>query len=166
MNRSRGPAGQRPTDPFRLEHRDIEDRLAEMDRQVGMLSSATRAGQRDAMARFIAFLREHVLTHAEWEEKILYPVVDRRAGSGENRFTASMRHEHTIVARRTDELAAEAEKAEPNAVWFARRADQLLGLLLAHLENEEEILLPVLDWTMTPEDFEREILSRGFPHSS
>src|SRR6266496_4119032 len=142
MNRSKGPTGHRPTDSFRLEHRDIEDQLAEMDRQVGRLFSATPAEQRDSMARFIAFLREHVLTHAEWEEKVLYPVVDRRAGSGENRFTASMRHEHTIVARRTD---------------------QLLGLLLAHLENEEEILLPVLDWTMTPEDFEREVFSKGFP---
>jgi hemerythrin-like domain-containing protein len=166
MNRSNGPAGQRPTDPFRLEHRAIEDRLSEMDRLVGLLPSASPAEQRGTMASFVSFLREHVLTHAEWEEKVLYPVVDRRAGSGENCFTASMRHEHAIVARQTNELAAEVEKAQPNAVWFARRADQLLGLLLAHLENEEEILLPVLDWTMTSEDFEREILSRGFPHPS
>jgi len=163
MNRPNSPGGQRPTDPFRLEHRDIEDRLAEVERQIGRLPSADAGERRRIMAQVLNFLREHVLLHAEWEEKVLYPVVDRRAGSGAHRFTACMRQEHAVVARWTDELAAEAGKPEPDATRFARRADQLLGLLLAHLESEEEILLPVLDWTMTPEDFEREVFSKGFP---
>jgi hemerythrin-like domain-containing protein len=163
MNGSRGAAGQRPTDPFRLEHRDIEDRLAEIDRQIARMPSADPEEQKRTMALIVAFLREHVLLHAEWEEKVLYAVVDRRAGSGAHRFTACMRQEHAIIARWTSELAAEAGKPEPDPVAFARRADQLLGLLLAHLENEEEVLLPVLDWTMTPEDFEREVFSKGFP---
>ncbi len=162
-DRTKGPAGQRPTDPFRLEHRDIEDRLAEVERQIGGLPAAPPVEQRRTMTHILVFLREHVLLHAEWEEKVLYPVVDRRAGSGAHRFTASMRQEHAIVARWTEELASEAAKPEPDATRFARRADQLLGVLQAHLENEEEVLLPVLDWTMTPEDFEREIFSRGFP---
>ncbi len=156
-------AGQRPTDPFRLEHRDIEDRLAEVERQIGLLPTSEPGERRRTMAQVLRFLREHVLLHAEWEEKVLYPVVDRRAGSGAHRFTACMRQEHAVIARWTDELAAEAGKSEPDAAAFARRADQLLGVLLAHLENEEEILLPVLDWTMTPEDFEREVFSKGFP---
>lgn len=161
MSKAKASGGQRATDPFRLEHRDIADLLADFENQIGKLPEADREERKQTMTRVIAFLRGHVLPHAAWEERVLYPAVDRRAGSGENRFTATMRHEHAIVARWTDELAREAFRAEPDAVWFARRADRLLGLLQAHVENEEEVLLPVLDWTMTAEEFENEILSKG-----
>ena len=163
MSPSKASPGQRATDPFRLEHRDIADRLADFECQIGLLPGAGREARKQTMTRIVAFLHGHVLPHAAWEEQVLYPAVDRRAGSGENRFTAAMRHEHAIVARWTDELAREASLPDPDPVWFARRADRLLGLLLAHLENEEEVLLPVLDWTMTAEDFENEILLKGPP---
>jgi hypothetical protein len=50
-----------------------------------------------------------------------------------------------------------AASASPDAAAFVRRADNLLGLIWAHFEEEEMVLLPVLDETMTPEQFEREV---------
>ena len=43
---------------------------------------------------------------------------------------------------------------------FARRAMHLVGLLRGHFEVEEQVLLPVLDRTMTTEQFQREVADR------
>jgi hemerythrin-like domain-containing protein len=59
--------------------------------------------------------------------------------------------------RWTDELAALASAPGPDVTAFARRADNLLGLIWAHFEEEEELLLPILDRTMSHEEFEHEI---------
>ena len=159
----RTAAPSRPTEPFRQEHAEIKKHLGHIDQMIGSLAAAAPVEQRETMARVVRFFREHILPHAEWEERVLYPVVDKRAGSGENRFTAAMRHEHVIVGRWTEELESRAEAATPDAERFSRHADQLLGLILAHFECEEEVLLPILDWTMTSEDFQREIASKGHP---
>lgn len=156
--------GKRPTEPFRAEHVEIKEHLGHLHTMVGDLSGAAPDKQRDTMKFVVKFLHEHIRAHAEWEEKVLYPVVDRYAGGGAHAFTASMRYEHRIVGRWIDELGAESEKAEPDPVAFARRADNLLGLIGAHFEEEEEVLLPLLDAKMTPEQFEREVAQKGTHH--
>jgi hemerythrin-like domain-containing protein len=113
------------------------------------------------MARVVGFLREHLIGHADWEERVLYPLVDRHAGGGPEAFTASMRLEHRIIARWTDELAREASHREPDIGVFCARAHNLLGLVMAHLEEEEDVLLPVLDRTMTAAEFEREVMNQS-----
>lgn len=42
----------------------------------------------------------------------------------------------------------------------SRRAVHLVGLLRGHFEVEEQVLLPVLDATMTAEEFKREVGDR------
>jgi hemerythrin-like domain-containing protein len=147
----------RPTEPFRREHVGIKEHLEHLNAEVGKLSVASPSEQRASMQHVVDFVREHIKPHAEWEERVLYPAVDRRAASGPNPFTASMRYEHRIVVRWTDELAAIAAAPAADITAFARRADNLLGLIWAHFEEEEEVLLPILDRTMSREDFEREI---------
>jgi hemerythrin-like domain-containing protein len=147
----------RPTEPFRHEHADIKEHLDHLKEEIGTLATSSPDEQRRVMQHVIGFLREHIKPHAEWEERVLYPAVDRRAASGPNPFTASMRYEHRIVARWTEELAALATASAPDVAAFMRRADNLLGLIWAHFEEEEEVLLPILDRTMTKEDFDREI---------
>ena len=58
-------------------------------------------------------------------------------------------------ARWIGELGAMAKSPSADAQAFTRRADNLLGLVRAHFESEEDVLLPVLDRTMTPEQFRR-----------
>jgi len=152
------PARPRPTEKFRAEHVTLRQELARIDQELGALPTLARAEQRPAMQRVVRSLDEHIRKHAEWEEAKLYPVVDRAAGSGAQPFTASMRYEHRIVGRWLDELSREASKESADARAFSRRGDQLLGLITAHFEEEEEVLLPILDRTMTAEQFEREVL--------
>jgi hemerythrin-like domain-containing protein len=147
----------RPTESFRREHVEIKEHLEHLKSEIGNLGATSPHEQRAIMTHVVGFVREHITPHAEWEERALYPAVDKRAASGPYPFTASMRYEHRIVARWTEELASLASAATPDVNAFARRADNLLGLIWAHFEEEEEVLLPILDRTMSQQDFAREI---------
>lgn len=148
-----------PSHSFRLEHAEFQQHFGHLDAMVGALATASPHEQAAHMAHIVGFLTDHLQGHAEWEERVLYRVVDREAGSGREPFTASMRHEHAIIRRWVAELAAEAGQKVPDARAFARRADKLLGLLTAHMEEEEEVLLPVLDRSLTAEQFQREVIN-------
>lgn len=144
----------RPTEPFRQEHVEIRRHLEHVAKQVGALEKASQAESVKLMGEIVDFFEEHIRPHAAWEERALYPAVDQKAGSRPGfPFTASMRYEHKIVARWTGELDAERKRPRPDVRAFARRADNLLGLVVAHFEEEEEVLLPVLDRTMKPDEF-------------
>jgi hemerythrin-like domain-containing protein len=160
-----GPAEPLATQPFRDEHAEIWVHLEHVRAAVGRLPGETPATARESLAAIVAFFSDHIGPHARAEERALYPAVDAHVG-GARPFTASMRHEHEIVARWIAELEAEAAQAEPDLVAFARRADNLLGLLAAHFEEEERVLLPILDRSMTPERFRREVLERSHSESS
>jgi hemerythrin-like domain-containing protein len=146
---------QRPTAAFRAEHRTIQEHLRHVHDWVGALSTQSPAEQRKSAQKITAFFEEHIKPHAEWEERFLYPVVDKLAGGGANAFTSTMRYEHRIVGRWIGELRAQADKPTIDAAKFARRADNLLGLVWAHFEEEEQVLLPFIDKGMSREQFER-----------
>lgn len=118
--------------------------------------AATPEAARTAQ-KIATFLEKHIKPHAEWEERFLYPVVDKLAGGGPNVFTSTMRYEHRAVARWIGELRAEADKPKVDAAKFVRRADNLLGLIWAHFEEEEEVLLPFIDKGMSKVQFEHEL---------
>ncbi len=158
------PRKKRLTEPFREEHARIREHLGHIHDKAATLRGAAPPDQRSAMSFIGRFMREHIQAHAEWEEKVLYPVVDRLAGSGAEPFTSTMRYEHGIVGRWIAELTAEAEKETPDVEAFARRTDHLLGLLAAHFEEEEEVLLPLVEQGMTPEQFQREIADKMEAH--
>jgi hemerythrin-like domain-containing protein len=160
------PTPRSATQLFRIEHLEIKQYLEQVAGMVGELHGITQPDWRDVpkwrktMEAVVKLLNDHVRTHSDWEEKALYPVVDRHAKSWLHPFTASMRFEHKIIARRIEGLAAEAAKPTPDVKRFARHADSLLGLLAAHFEAEEEVLLAILDSAMTHEEFEREVMDR------
>jgi hemerythrin-like domain-containing protein len=146
---------QRSTAGFRAEHREIQAHLRHVDEWVGALSAQPPAEQKKTAENVASFFEKHIRPHAEWEEKVLYPIVDKLAGSGPNAFTSTMRYEHRVVGRWIAELRAEADKAKIDAAKFSRRTDNLLGLVWAHFEEEEEVLLPFIDKRMSKEQFER-----------
>lgn len=155
--------GDRPTAAFRAEHQEVQVHLRHVHDWVGGLRAQGPAEQKKTAQKVVAFFEKHIKPHAEWEERFLYPVVDRLAGGGANRFTSTMRYEHRVVGRWIAELRAESEKPKLDAAKFARRTDNLLGLLWAHFEEEEEVLLPFIDKGMSKEQFERE-LGKGAGH--
>ncbi len=72
-----------------------------------------------------------------------------------------MRQEHRVVGRWIDELGALLAKPTFDATAFARRSDNLLGLIDAHFECEEQVLLPLVDRSMTRAQFEKAMGEHG-----
>jgi len=151
------------TELFRREHAEFNAFLTEISQQVDQLYTGAAVNPAMLVA-IVQKLTRHITPHAEWEERVLYPVVDRHAGGGRQVFTASMRYEHRIIARQLAELAQEAHRQAPDARRFARHADHLLGLMAAHFEAEEEVLLSLLDSSMTADEFRREVMERDHSH--
>ena len=151
--------GEQPTKEFRAHHAEVLVHLGHVDTMAARLEGESRDAQRETMRRVVGFFREHIGPHAQDEERVLYPAVARRAGRGA-RLTEVPIYEHRIVERWIGELEAEAAKPSPDAGAFAQKAVHLVGLLRAHFEVEEEVLLPVLDATMTAEEFNREVGDR------
>ena len=148
---------QLPTASFRAEHAEVKEHLRHLDSMAGSLASQDEAKRATTAAFIVGFLTDHILTHAAWEEKHLYPAVDKRTTAGARPFTGTMRYEHGIIGRGIDDLRKESAAPAFDAVRFVRDTDRLLGLIAAHFEKEEEVLLPVLDESMTREQVEKEL---------
>jgi iron-sulfur cluster repair protein YtfE (RIC family) len=136
------------TAPLRAARAQIRRALAALAERIGALPSLPLEERAAAMGRLVAELDERLRPHLEFEERTIHPVVDKFACEGPAAFSASMRYEHTIIYRWLAELGQRAGDASA-AVAFSRRADNLLGVVLAHFELEEEVLFPVLDRTMS-----------------
>jgi hemerythrin-like domain-containing protein len=154
VEREPSPSGGLASRSFRDEHAVIRTHLTRAQGIVESLGALPPDQQRAAMDEVVEFFRSHIAPHAEQEEGGLYAAVDRLTCDARERFTASMRHEHVIVGRWIAELEREAARPEPDVRAFARRADNLFGLVLAHFEEEEVVLLPIVDANMTREEFE------------
>lgn len=154
---------ERPTAKFRAEHREVQEHLRHVRDWTGQLATQTPTAQKATAQRVVDFFEKHIKPHAEWEERSLYPVVDKLA-RGANPFTSTMRYEHRVVGRWIGELRAESDKPTLDAAKFARRTDNLLGLLWAHFEEEEEVLLPFIDKGMTKTEFESALRKAGTAH--
>lgn len=157
-------APTRPTASFRAEHVQLRAHLEHVRAWAGELPSLPAAEQPARARQIVAFFEEHIAAHAKMEEKSLYPLVDKLAGGGLNPFTATMRREHRVVERWIGELRQMAAAPRLDARAFARKTDNLLGLLDAHFESEEEVLLPVVDAKLTAAQFEKAMGAAGHEH--
>jgi hemerythrin-like domain-containing protein len=150
---------EQPTREFRAHHAEVLEHLGHVDAMAARLSRETPAEQRQTMQRVVGFFQEHIGPHAMDEERVLYPVVQGRAGEG-NRLTQVPIYEHRIVERWIADLETEAARPSPDPAAFSQKAVHLVGLLRAHFEVEEQVLLPILDATMTPAEFKRDVGDR------
>lgn len=149
-------ATARPTDGFRAHHAEIVVHLGHLDHMALSLLDQSPAEQRQTMNRMTAFLSEHIAAHAAEEERVLYPVVERQAGN-RTRLTEVPIYEHRIIERGIANLKSQAASESLDVRAFMRDALHLVGLIRAHFEVEEQVLLPVLDKTMSHEEFQREV---------
>jgi iron-sulfur cluster repair protein YtfE (RIC family) len=132
-------------DPTRREHDAMRARMGGLEllmRELGPLVPAA------CMRRVLRFLHRELIPHMEEEERSLYPRVDRASG-GSPPITAVLRREHRILLRWIVHLEAAAERGEGIGV-FAQRAENLMGMLYAHMEVEEAMLLPLVDGEVEP----------------
>jgi hemerythrin-like domain-containing protein len=151
------PESKKVTQSLRDAHAVLRKELELHKAGVGGLRAATEEVAKVTMDRAVVFLDEEIRPHANWEEVKLYPLLDSIVG-GREPFTATMRSEHAIIDRWIEELAVHAASPAPDVVWLARSADRLFGLIEAHWEEEEEVLLPILERTYeTADDYERAV---------
>lgn len=147
----------RPTNRIRAKLADFKNVLVRIEELTQGLAGTRAEGQRKLMQQIALIYRNEIYYHSDWEERKLYPAVDKRASSGIAPFTSSIRYEHRIIARWISELEIETRLRYPDERRFTQLNYQLLGLLKAHFEKEELVLLPILDKTMSTQQFNEEI---------
>lgn len=159
------PSNTKVTQGFLDGHAALRKELELHKASVEGLRGASQEAAEVAMDRAVLFLDEEIRPHATWEEVKLYPLLDSMVG-GREPFTATMRREHAIIDRWIEELAVNAASTTPDAAGFARSADRLFGLIDAHFEEEEEVLLPILERAYeTIADFEQAVGGEIHAHS-
>lgn len=147
----------RPTNRMRAKLAEIRIFLVRIEELTHGLPGIRAEDQRKLMQQISSIYRNEIYRHSEWGERRLYPAVDKRAASGREPFTATIRYEHRIISRWIAELESETRLRYPDERRFTQLNYQLLGLLKAHFEKEELVLLPILDKTMSVEQFNDEV---------
>jgi iron-sulfur cluster repair protein YtfE (RIC family) len=144
-----------PTEPLRAEHRDLLPHLRALDVTADEIDHWDRDETVKVLGDVVTFLRGHLVPHASAEEEVLYPAVEEAmAAPG---ATATMQADHVEIVSRIDRLAAATSTVAaqwPDDALARDIAHQLVGLsaiLQLHFAKEEDVLLPVLDESLTPE---------------
>ena len=130
------------------EHRELRpgiDRVHEIACGAGDLATPALSL---AILDVLAWVDGVLAPHAAWEESVLYPELDRRAGSPW--ATRSMQFEHQQLRAVTARLRRDhASLNGPHGVGLVDEVRcHLFGLeamLRAHVEREERFLLPLLE---------------------
>jgi iron-sulfur cluster repair protein YtfE (RIC family) len=144
------------TQPLRDEHKELLPHIESLrlagDAVNESLNSSARAGIDEAYN----FLTRQLIPHAQAEDKVLYPMVQKAMGAAQ--ATATMSRDHVEVGRLTEELGSLRVHRSQLTVTFeqARALRRVLyglyTLLKVHLAKEEEIYLPLLDSKLTAEE--------------
>lgn len=147
---------------LRAEQADLMGRLAETESKLAELArDPAAADARTRAQKLVVFFVVHFGDQGRLEERRFYDFLDRRIDGPP--VTTTLRHEHVVMARWTEELDTLA-KAEPlDVAAFVRRGQQLVGLCRAHVEVEGRLLEPLL---LKLGDFDREIERRAVPHAA
>lgn len=137
----------RPTEPLRLEHRELLPRIDAIRDLADAVGTAGDQELRSAGSSAHAFLAHHLVPHARAEEAVLYPAVE--AAMGAPGATDTMHREHIEVVKLIDDLARELADRAPIDADRARRLRTLLyglhAIVALHFAKEEELYLEILD---------------------
>ena len=136
----------RVTEPLRAEHRHLLPHVEQLAEAAETTSGV------DAAYRFLV---EHLIPHAQAEDAVLYPVVDRLIGAGgATRPTDTMRRDHVEVVRLTEELGRLRAEPAPPGEAVRRVLYGLYAVVRLHFAKEEEVYLPLLDRELTAAEAE------------
>jgi iron-sulfur cluster repair protein YtfE (RIC family) len=142
------------TEPLREEHRHLLPHITSLRTLADSIGVSDGNSIRAGVDQAHAFLTQHLIPHAEAEDKALYPVVARILGAPN--ATATMSRDHVEVGRFTGELDALRSALGSGVIDATRERDLrrvlygLYALVSVHFAKEEEIYLPLLDGGLTP----------------
>ena len=160
--------------PLRDEHRDLLPHIDAIGDVADAVGSVPPDVLRTRIAEVSAFLREHLIPHAQAEEAVLYPEVERAMAAP--RATAPMVRDHVEVGALTERLEHVegqllGDDLPAEALTDARRVLYgLYALVKLHFTKEEELYVPVLeealDEAQAHEMFERMEAAAADAHRS
>ena len=133
--------GAQPGAPRRLTEALIWDH-AHLDGLERRAHAALLAGDRDTAHSLYAAFRSGLNRHIRFEEEVLFPVFDMRAGLPHGGPTAFLRAEHREIRMLLESLL---QAAEDGAAAAAEPRQALRALLADHDRKEESILYPGTD---------------------
>jgi hemerythrin-like domain-containing protein len=96
------------------------------------------------------FFNTSLSPHVQWEEKSFYPLADACIQCRRAPFTASFIREHQIINRWLAELLEISKQPDGSISDFTKLYYQIIGLLQAHLEVEDLILIPISNQCLAP----------------
>ena len=147
-----------PSRLLRAEHVSLQRGVANLARAAAAVSEWSFPDTSDRLRRLRGFLYGSLLPHAEAEEGVLYPLMDKVLGS--HGCIVTMVADHEEIHRRIDafaELAAAVGQGPPTAAEREALREHLYGLwaiVRLHLDKEDQLLFPLLDERLTPADVE------------
>jgi iron-sulfur cluster repair protein YtfE (RIC family) len=146
---------QLATQPLREEHQELLPHITALLTAADMVGEASIADLHHEVDAAYGFLTGHLVPHAMAEERALYPVVAEVMGA--RQATATMSRDHVAIGRLIEELgglrpALIGTVLEPMTARALRRVLYgLYALVMVHFAKEEEVYLPLLDASLTPE---------------
>jgi hemerythrin-like domain-containing protein len=139
-----------PTAVLMNEHRNIERALAALELMAGAFEEEGRIDPEPA-GQAVEFLRSYAdrLHHGK-EETNLFPAMEARGLPADVGPTAVMRQEHTMGRAFIKDMADAL--GESGTAAFVAAARGYVGLLREHIMKEDQVLFPMADRLLPPED--------------
>jgi len=144
------------TQPLRNEHQELYPHVEALRMAGDAVGESLTSSAHERIEKAYNFLTRELLPHAEAEEKVLYPMIQKAMGA--ELATATMSRDHHEVAQLTEELGTLRVHETQLTITFSqamalrRILYSLYTLLKLHLAKEEEIYLPLLDTKLTTEE--------------
>jgi hypothetical protein len=114
---------------LRKEHRRVRKELKDAGIMAGVLPKEMPSRRRKGMQMIGAILDDCVRAHAEWEARVLAPVVGKPPDVAKEALAGSV-----------GELVDEAGAPLPDVRAFGTLLQGVIGALNAHLEQEQRLL--------------------------
>ncbi|HED04950.1 MAG TPA: DUF2249 domain-containing protein [Candidatus Fraserbacteria bacterium] len=133
-----------------------------LDSLKGYSQALSESPSQVDLGELVVFLRQELLSHAQGEERQLYPAVDPLV-QAHGKATATMSVDHQFIGGLVAQIE-EAAQAAQHATEAARpKIERRLGRLSLqleaifqlHLSKEERIYLPLLEKYLSPADQQR-----------
>jgi len=141
------------TQPLRDEHKALYRQVDNLRFAGDAVGESLTTSAHDKIEQAYDFLTRQLFPHAQAEDKVLYPMIQKIMDSP--LATATMSRDHLEVNRLTQELGSlrvhKTQLSVPfdHAMALRRVLYSLYALIKLHLAKEEEIYLPLLDSKLT-----------------
>jgi hemerythrin-like domain-containing protein len=120
-------------------------------RRLALMDKSARAGDWGPVAAVAKWLYDELKTHNEAEEQFLFPLMDPFFGGGHGP-TDCMRSEHRAIWAATLELQEQVKTGSPaDAGRATTLALQIAGELGAHIDKENNVLYPMAERMLGPQ---------------